>query len=93
MSERDLAAIFVAAGNAHHAAFAASNGEDAQWPAWYAQWLAPRLRAQLASVPAAAVLADELQQLDREYRSAAQTLQWPEYYARWFIRKYGALPG
>lgn len=90
MNERDLIALFEASGSAHHAAFAATNGEDEQWPAWYAQWLVPRLRAHLASVPVEAVLAEELQQLDREYRSTATAMSWPEYYAKWFLRKYGA---
>ena len=90
MSERDLTTLFEASGSAHHAAFAATNGEDEQWPAWYAHWLAPRLRAHLASVPAEALLAEELQQLDREYRTTAPAMPWPEYYAQWYLRNYGA---
>ncbi len=92
MHKNDFVALFETAGNAHHAAFAAVNGEDDQWPAWYAHWLASRLSTHLASVPTETELAQQLQQLDREYRSAAPAMQWPEYYAGWFMRKYGAAP-
>jgi len=31
-----VAELFRDAGTAHHRAFAATHGEDAEWPAWYA---------------------------------------------------------
>ena len=30
-------------GPAHHQAFAATDGEDPDWPTWYAAWLLDRL--------------------------------------------------
>src|SRR5437867_6375182 len=42
-----LAALFREAGAAHHKAFAATDGEDPDWPSWYARYLAPRLQQAL----------------------------------------------
>ena len=36
-----IAELFRAAGQAHERAFAATNGEDPEWPVWYARHLTP----------------------------------------------------
>ena len=36
---KDLVGLFRETGRAHHAAFAATDGADPEWPIWYAQHL------------------------------------------------------
>jgi len=83
-----LAQLFRDTGTGHHRAFAATNGEDAEWPAWYAAYLTLPL-GQLLGVPLSADrLAADLVIVDREYRDAGSSLAWPEYYGEWFLQKY-----
>lgn len=39
-----LARVLAAAGPAHHAAYIATDGEDPEWPQWYAEHLADDVR-------------------------------------------------
>jgi hypothetical protein len=82
---KQLADLFREAGAAHHNAFAATNGEDAEWPSWYARYLAPRLQQALGGQVDQAALAEDLRQVDSDYRGGERGEPWPEFYARWFI--------
>jgi len=84
-----LAALLRDAGQAHHRAFAHVNGEDAEWPAWYAGWLAPRLDGLLAPPVPAERLAADLRAVEDERRARAPGAGWPAYYAEWLISRYG----
>jgi hypothetical protein len=77
-----LAALFRECGAAHHHAFVATNGEDAEWPSWYASFLAPRLPGLLGRVFAVTVLAEELRRLAADHTTAGGGEPWPEFYAR-----------
>jgi len=48
MVER-LAALFKETGDAHHEAFLETDGEDPEWPLWYAKYLQDRLTPFLAA--------------------------------------------
>ena len=74
------------AGAAHHRAFAATNGEDPAWAAWYAHWLLPRLGGQLDT--SEADLAAALVALDIEHRQDAESQPWPEYYAQRLLERF-----
>ncbi len=80
-----LAALFRAADAAHHEAFAATNGEDPEWPTWYARYLTPRLQQELGGRVDQSALAADLRQADSDYRAGDRREPWPEFYARWFI--------
>jgi len=82
-----LAALFREAGAAHHTAFAATNGQDPEWPSWYAGYLAPRLQQALGGRVDQSALAADLRQVDSEYRGGEGSEPWPEFYARWFISR------
>jgi len=84
-----LAALFREVGAAHHRAFAATDGEDPEWPAWYAQFLRPRLGA-LGWHIGRVELADHLRRIDAEHRDAGGTEAWPDYYARRLQHRLGA---
>lgn len=76
------------AGTAHHRAFAATNGDDPAWAAWYAHWLLPRLESRLEA--SEADLAAALVELDIEHRRDAADQPWPEYYAGRLVQRFGS---
>lgn len=80
-----LADLLQAAGTAHHHAFAATNGDDPEWPAWYAHWLLPQLGGLLSigELELAAVLTA----LDHEHRARKESRPWPEFYAERLLRE------
>ena len=85
-TEHRLARLFRETKLAHHHAFAATNGDDPDWPAWYAGYLAPRLRELLQCRIDLEALAQELKALDTEHGRLAAPEPWPEFYARLFLK-------
>ncbi len=85
--EKQLAALFRETKVAHQNAFAATIGGDPDWPAWYAEYLAPRLRELLGLRFDPEALAAELKALDAEHGRLAPQEPWPEFYARTFLRR------
>jgi hypothetical protein len=83
---------FVVPTEAHHRAFAAVNGADSEWPAWYAEYLAPRLGAAFQIDINVATLAAELAALDATLRAHAAGIDWAVYYAAWLMRRYRSRP-
>lgn len=79
---RQLAELLREAGNAHHRAFAAADGADPDWPTWYADYLAPRLRPVLGRSVPVAELAMRLRQWEHEHARTKSGEPWPEFYAR-----------
>lgn len=89
-----VAALLREAGRAHHKAFAASDGEDPEWPLWYARHLRAALGRVLGASFNESELADLLVLADRDHRARAPDADWPAYYARFCIeRSGGATPG
>jgi putative heme degradation protein len=81
---QQLIQLFRDAGAAHHRAFLATNGDDPAWPAWYAEWLAPRLQALLGMPFAPARLETQLKALE-DRRQARGLADWPSFYADSFL--------
>ena len=81
----ELAALFRETGAAHHQAFAAKGGDDPDWPAWYAAYVAPRLEDALGRRFDLSTLASDLRRLDAAHRGGENREPWPEFYARWFL--------
>ena len=85
--EAAIAQLLRDAGAAHHQAFAEVNGADDAWPAWYAQWLLPRLAPHLSvSVQDLAVA---LTELDTEHQRTPGAAPWPEFYGAALVRRFG----
>lgn len=82
-----LAQLFGEAGRAHHCAFAATNGEDADWSCWYARWLAPRLEPILGFRYRADKLSELLETAEAT-RQATDFPDWPLYYAKFFLVRF-----
>lgn len=86
---RRLEAVFQQTAQAHHAAYASTNGEDSAWAVWYAGYLRGRLAPPLKLEPTPTQLAHSLTMYDVEYRRLRSTAPWPEYYAVRLLSEYG----
>ncbi len=83
-------------GPAHHAAFAATDGADEEWPAWYAAWLLERLPNQVLpnqvpanqNPPSQDAVVDEsrlaglLEAAAEAHKTSGSQEEWPDFYAR-----------
>lgn len=87
-TQQTLAEIFRGAGRAHHRAFAATNGDDPDWPEWYARDLAPTISAVLGTELRQETLSAGLRSADAEMRARAPSADWTQYYAEWFLARY-----
>lgn len=76
-----LVQLFQQAGAAHHAAFADVDGDDPDWPDWYATFLQPELDALLEPSFSIPQLAETLARLAESHQSEASGQPWPEYYS------------
>lgn len=77
--------LLVAAGEAHHQAFAATNGADPEWPAWYAIYLQPRLAQEAGINLSRGKLVRVLVDADRAYQAQTRDTEWPDFYAERLI--------
>jgi NAD(P)H-hydrate epimerase len=77
------------AGDAHHRAYAETDGADVEWPIWYAEYLQQRLGALLNAQFSRSELVYVLISLDREAQRMAPGGDWRDYYARALLERYG----
>lgn len=73
-------------GPAHHRAFSATDGEDADWPSWYAAWLIERFphpAPEVDETQLAALLASAAQ----EHKTSGSEEDWPGFYARFIAER------
>lgn len=82
-----LAQLFRDAGHAHHRAFLATNGDDPEWPRWYAEQLAPRMEVLLGRRFWVPELAECLRELEERRKAMQPTPDWPMFYAEFFVRE------
>lgn len=81
----EVAALLRDTAQAHHEAFADVDGADPEWPLWYAEHLAPRLRELLqpeltvSELVHSLMLADEAHPGDRD---------WAETYAALLVERH-----
>lgn len=72
----------------HHLAYQATDGDDPDWPLWYAG----RMQAALAGIMAAPVTRSELVFLlvsaERAHRAAPER-PWPEFYTDYLLHALG----
>ena len=77
------------AGSAHHQAFIETDGDDPDWPDWYADYLITDLNALLRTKLSLVQLRDLLIELDRSQRQSDPAGDWTQFYADRLARKYG----
>jgi hypothetical protein len=85
---RRLAALFRETAEAHHQAFRAADGEDPEWPLWYAQRLQEPLGRIIGRPVTRSELVHFLVSADREHARQSPRPDWPAFYAQLFLRQY-----
>lgn len=85
---QELEDLFSKAGNAHHKAFIKTNGEDPDWPLWYADYLHDKLGKLLKATFTKSELVYLLVTAEKERGMMAPGSNWPTYYANFFIERY-----
>jgi hypothetical protein len=83
------------AAETHHVVYRITDGEDADWASWYADWLLNQseLPSVLGSRPVRSALVYELVRLDREYTAEPRSEPWEDYYARALVGTFGPPAG
>lgn len=84
----ELARLLQRAASAHRRAFAATNGADPDWPAWYGAYLVEPLAMLLGVRLTPERLAAELAEVDAEHRHRAPNVACPTYYAGWLMSRH-----
>ncbi len=80
-----LADLFRAAGSAHHHAFIGTNGDDPEWPDWYAHFLQTKLNAVLSVRWTRSEIVHLLLHAELERSRATPRPEWAEFYAHVFL--------
>ncbi len=81
-----LAALFKETGYAHHQAFLATDGADADWPLWYAGYLEKRLPELLGVSLTKSEIVYLMVLLSKQQ---PPDMDWTQYYAAYIVDKYG----
>lgn len=80
--------LFDQASLAHRAAFAATNGEDRDWPIWYADYLQQPINQQMGINFDKSQLIYCLMDADFEHIARSPHARWSEFYADEFVERY-----
>ncbi|MBI2487371.1 MAG: hypothetical protein HYW01_10535 [Deltaproteobacteria bacterium] len=80
--------LFQKTGNAHHKTFIKTDGEDPEWPLWYADYLLEKLGKLLNAKFTKSELVYLLVMVEKERAMMAPGSNWPTYYANFFIERY-----
>jgi hypothetical protein len=78
------------AAETHHQVYRITDGTDADWATWYADWLVrlSQLPDILGRRPERSELTYQLVSLEREYTAAAADGPWEEFYAERLVREF-----
>ena len=83
-----LEELFRKTGSEHHKAFVKTNGEDPEWPLWYAEYLFEKLAKLLNAKFTKSELVYLLVMVEKERALMAPGADWPRYYTNFFIERY-----
>ena len=87
-----LVTVFQETGIAHHEAFLDTDGEDSEWPLWYAQYLQGPLTDALQTPFTKSQLVYCVMDADFEHQARAPKSNWKEFYAEQFVERYAPSP-
>lgn len=88
MVVEELATLLKETGENHHQAFIETDGNDPEWPIWYANYLYTRLNKLLNAELTKSETIHLLLSIDKQRTSEASDANWPEYYAKQMLRIY-----
>ncbi len=80
--------LLMDAGKAHHQAFLAVDGDDPEWPLWYANYAQAKLNQLLGTSLTQAQIVYELVRLEKEMATVDTTDHWTHYYAAALVEAY-----
>lgn len=83
-----LIELFGETATAHHAAFAAVDGADPDWPVWYARHLQTPLGEALQTSFTVSQLVYCLMTADQEHSTRAAEQDWQAFYAAHFLERF-----
>jgi hypothetical protein len=83
-----LADLFRETGVAHHQAFIRADGEDPEWPLWYAEYLYERIARLVGKTLTRSELVYFLVSVEKEHAAKAADSSWSDFYAHLFIDRY-----
>lgn len=86
--KKNISALLVEAGKAHHQAFVATDGADPDWPIWYAGYLQEPLEKLLQTSFTKSELVYCLMNAELERDALAPESDWHEFYAGHFIEHF-----
>jgi len=86
--EDRLSELFAETASAHHEAFAATDGNDDEWPIWYADYLQEPISEILDTQFLKSKLIYCLMDADFEYTAREIDTQWQKYYSDHFIEHF-----
>lgn len=87
---KQIADLFQETGQAHHQAYIETDGDDPDWPLWYANHMHETLGHLLNATFTKSELVYLLVLLDKEQRLHAPGASWPIYYGKFFVERYAA---
>jgi glutaredoxin len=83
--ESRLTEVFTETEKAHHEAFSATDGNDPEWPLWYADYLQEPMSDILQTRFLKSSLIYCLMDADFEYKARELDVQWQKFYSDHFI--------
>jgi NAD(P)H-hydrate epimerase len=84
----ELANLLNETAEVHHKAFAATEGEDPDWPLWYADYLLEKMRQMLKAKFTKSELIYLLVSADKKNGVVAPGAYWPRFYAKFLVNRY-----
>jgi hypothetical protein len=85
---QQLAALLRETGRAHHQAYSRTNGEDPEWPLWYAGYLLERIAPLFDTPFTRSELVYLLVAAEREQATRDPGADWSEFYAKFFLTRH-----
>ena len=82
-----IADLLTEAGRAHHKAYAATDGDDPEWPLWYAAYLQTTLNELLGAQLTQAEIVYYLVLADKQYPATEPPQTWSDYFAEFIVRE------
>ena len=80
-----LAGLLRQTGHDHHQAFIETDGDDPEWPIWYAEYLEHKLPEHIGRQPTRSEIIYLLLGAANAQEAGKSEEPWPEYYARFIL--------
>lgn len=83
----DLKNLLQETGEAHHQAFIETDGEDPEWPLWYAGFLKEELNRLLNTTYTRSEIVHKLFLAEENRTIENSDIHWTEFYARFLVER------